>query len=41
MYWQRIGAILIAARTLLEEPELWVNFEALAGAQGAADPGGG
>ena len=43
-YWGLIGPILLAARDILGDPELWRGFEALAAAQesssGAAAPAG-
>jgi hypothetical protein len=42
LYWGLIGTILLAARDMLGDPELWSGFEALAAAQesssGAASP---
>jgi hypothetical protein len=44
LYWGLIGTILLAARDMLGDPELWSGFEALAAAQesssGATSPAG-
>ncbi len=35
--WTRVGPVLLEARRVLDAPELWSNFEALAKAQEEAD----
>lgn len=36
--WDQVSPVLLEARRVLDAPELWVNFEALAKAQEEAEP---
>jgi hypothetical protein len=38
LYWRRVGPVLLEARRVLDSPELWHNFEALARAQEEEEP---